>query len=249
VTVPGGISNTVPFDIRLPNPVTAAAGVVNAASGLPSIAPGSLISIYGVDLAAGSGAASSIPIPTSLNGTSVTIDGVLAPLLFTSATQINAQVPFETPLGKTTLVVVVAGQKSPAMTFNVTATGPGVFSDPQTNHAIAQNYPDWSLNSPADAARPGQYVTVYLTGQGLLDNPVANGAAAPSTPLSKPVASAQANIGGSAAQIQFLGLAPGLVGVAQMNLLVPDVAAGELPLAVSIGGVAANTSILSIGAR
>jgi uncharacterized protein (TIGR03437 family) len=249
VTVPGGISNTLPFNIRLPNPVTAAAGVVNAASGLPSIAPGSLISIYGVDLAAGSGAAANFPAPTSLNGTSVTIDGVLAPLLFTSATQINAQVPFETPLGKATLVVVVAGQKSPAMTFNVTATGPGVFTEPQSNHAIAQNYPDWSLNSPSNAVQPGQYVTVYLTGQGLLDNPVADGAAAPVTPLSTPVAPAQATVGGSAAQIQFLGLAPGLVGVSQMNLLVPDVAAGEQPLAVSIGGVAANTSILSIRAK
>jgi uncharacterized protein (TIGR03437 family) len=249
VTVPGGISNTLAFNVRLPSPVTGTQGVVNAASGLPSIAPGSLISIYGVDLAAGSGAASNIPLPTSLNGTSVTINSVLAPLLFTSPTQINAQVPFETLVGNATLIAVVAGQKSPAVTFNVTATGPGVLLQPQSNHAVAQNYSDWSVNSSQNAAAPGQYVIVYLTGQGLVDNPVATGAAPPASPPSVPLANAQAKIGGSAAQIQFLGLAPGLVGVSQMNLLIPVVGPGEQPLEVSIGGVAANTSTLSIQAQ
>ena len=249
VTVPGGISNTLAFNVRLPSPVTGTQGIVNAASGLPSIAPGSLISIYGVDLAAGSGSASSIPLPTSLNGTSVTINSMLAPLLFTSPTQINAQVPFETLVGNATLVAVVAGQKSPAVTFNVTATGPGVLLQPQSNHAVAQNYSDWSVNSTQNAAAPGQYVVVYLTGQGLVDNPVATGAAPPASPPSVPLANAQAKIGGSAAQIQFLGLAPGLVGVSQMNLLIPVVGPGEQPLEVSIGGVAANTSTLSIQAQ
>jgi uncharacterized protein (TIGR03437 family) len=248
VTVPGGISNTLALNVRLPSPVTGAQGVVNAASGLPSIAPGSLISIYGVDLAAGSGAAGSIPLPTSLDGTSVTINGVLAPLLFTSPTQINAQAPFETPVGNATLIAVVAGQKSPAVTFTVTATGPGVLLQPQSNHAVAQNS-DWSVNSPQNAAAPGQSIVVYLTGQGLVDNPVATGAAPPASPLSAPLADAQVKIGGSAAQIQFLGLAPGLVGVSQMNLLIPVVGPGEQPLEVSIGGVAANTSTLSIQAQ
>ena len=249
VTVPGGISNTVAFDIRWPSPSIATQGVVNAASGLPSIAPGSLISIFGANLAAGSGTAGNLPAPTSLKRTSVTIDGVLAPLLFTSPAQINAQVPFETPVGEATLVVQVAGQKSAEVTFNVTATGPGVLMEPQSNHAIAQNYPDWSLNSPENAAQPGQYVIVYLTGQGLLDNPVANGAAAPVSPPSTPLAAAQAKIGGSAAEIQFLELAPGLVGISQMNLLIPNVGAGEQLLEVSIGGVAANTSIVSVKAQ
>jgi uncharacterized protein (TIGR03437 family) len=224
--------------------------VVNAASGLPSIAPGSLISIYGKSLAVETRAAGRLPARTSLNGTSVTINGVLAPLFLVSPTQINAQVPFETPVGNATPVVVAAGQKNAAVTFMVTATGPGVLMQPEGSHAIAQNYPDWSLNSPENPARPGQYITVYLTGQGLLDNPVATGAVAPVEPLSRAVAPAQAKIGGIAAEIQFLGLAPGLVGVSQMNLLIPeDVAAGEQPLEVSIGGVAANTSTLSVQAQ
>jgi uncharacterized protein (TIGR03437 family) len=152
-------------------------------------------------------------------------------------------------VGNATLVTVVAGQKSAAVTFNVTATGPGVLMQPQSNHAVAQNYSDWSVNSSQNAAAPGQYVVVYLTGQGLVDNPVATGVAPPASPPSVPLADAQAKIGGSAAQIQFLGLAPGLVGVSQMNLLIPVVGAGEQLLEVSIGGVAANTSTLSIQAN
>jgi uncharacterized protein (TIGR03437 family) len=202
-----------------------------------------------VDLAAESVAAGSIPLPTSLNGTSVTINGVLAPLLFTSPTQINAQVPFETPVGNATLVAVVAGQKSAAVTFKVTATGPGVLMQPQSTHAFAQNCSGWSVNSRQNAAAPGQYVSVYLTGQGLVDNPVATGDAPPVSPLSAPLAAAQAKIGGSTAEIPFVGLAPGLVGISQMNLLIPVVAAGEQLLEVSIGGVAANTSTLSIQAQ
>jgi uncharacterized protein (TIGR03437 family) len=250
VAVPGGgTSNTMAFTVAWYAP-SGSQAVVNAASGLPSIAPGSLISIYGKSLAVETRAAGRLPARTSLNGTSVTINGVLAPLFLVSPTQINAQVPFETPVGNATPVVVAAGQKNAAVTFMVTATGPGVLMQPEGSHAIAQNYPDWSLNSPENPARPGQYITVYLTGQGLLDNPVATGAVAPVEPLSRAVAPAQAKIGGIAAEIQFLGLAPGLVGVSQMNLLIPeDVAAGEQPLEVSIGGVAANTSTLSVQAQ
>jgi len=249
VTVPGGLSNTVAFAIRLPAPLTASGGVVNAASGLPSIAPGSLISIYGTNLASGSGAAEDIPLPTVLKGTSVAISGVLAPLLFAGSTRINAQVPFETPVGKATLVVEVAGQRSVEETFVVTATGPGVVMDPVTKHAIAENSSDSSLNSPGNPAQPGQYVVVYLTGQGLVDNSVPTGAAPPESPPSKPLAAAEARIAGRPAGIKFLGLAPGMVGVSQMNLVVPDVDAGEQLLEVSIGGVAADPSFLSVKAR
>ena len=251
VAVPGGGgSNTMAFTVASNAHSFGSQAVVNAASGLPSIAPGSLISIYGMDLAVETGAAGRLPARTSLHGTSLTINGVLAPLFLVSPTQITAQVPFETPVGNATPVVVAAGQNNAAVTFKVTATGPGILMQPESNHAIAQNYPDWSLNSPENPARPGQYITVYLTGQGPLDNPVETGAVAPVEPLSRAVAPAQAKIGGIAAEIQFLGLAPGLVGISQMNLLIPeDVAAGEQPLEVSIGGVPANTSTLSIQAQ
>jgi uncharacterized protein (TIGR03437 family) len=87
---------------------------------------------------------------------------------------------------------------------------------------------------------------VYLTGQGLVDSPVATGAPAPASPHSKPHAAAEATLGGLPAEIQALVLFPGYVGLSQMNLLIPNVGSGEQPLNLSIGGVAANPTNLSI---
>jgi hypothetical protein len=74
-------------------PAIASGGVGNAFSPSGAIAPGALISIYGTNLAAGEGRAPATPLPASLNGTRVSINGMAAPLLFVSATQINAQTP------------------------------------------------------------------------------------------------------------------------------------------------------------
>ena len=254
VSTPGAAdSNSAVFTIgpaalTIPPPATTSAGIVNAASGLPSIAPGSLISIYGTNLAPGNASATGVPLPVSLNGTAVTVNGSPAPLFFVSPLQINAQVPFETKTGTATLMVQSGTIKSTAVTFQVIETAPGVLTLTQSNHAIAQNDPEGTLNSPGSPARPGQYVTVYLTGQGQVDNPVATGAAGPATPFSAPLAPIQAQVGGIPAVIAFAGLAPGLVGLLQMNIVIPDVASGEQPFDVSIGGVMANRTVLSVRA-
>jgi len=254
VTTPGApASNAVGFIIAPaaltpPPPATSIAGIANAASGMPFLAPGSLISIYGVNLASGTGSAGGVPLPTLLNGTSVTINGVVAPLIFASPLQINAQLPFETKVGTATLIVQSGTVKSAPATFAVAAAAPGIFTMPNSSHAVAQNYPGRTLNSADAPATPGQYVTVYLTGQGAVDHPLPTGAAAPATPLSLPLAATEARVGGRPAQVAFAGLAPGFVGVLQMNLVIPDVPAGEQPFEVSIGGAAANRTALSVKA-
>jgi len=73
------------------------------------------------------------------------------------------------------------------------------------------------------------------------------GAAASFGPLSITVLGVQATIGGVPAVVQFAGLAPGFAGLAQINLQVPTVPAGEQPLQVTIGGSVSNTAIVSIG--
>jgi uncharacterized protein (TIGR03437 family) len=234
--------------VSQPLPSATSAGIVNLASLTPSIAPGSLISIHGVNLAFSDATATSMPLPVSLNGTSITINGVAAPLSFLSSTQIGAQVPFETKVGTATLLIQVGTVPSLPVTFEVIATAPGVLTTPQGDHAVAQNYPDGSLNSPENPARPGQYVAVYLTGQGSVDHPVATGAAAPATPLSLPLAPILVQVGGKVADIAFAGLAPGFVGLMQLDIVIPEVDAGEQSLDVSIGGVAANLTVLSVQA-
>src|SRR5687767_1218789 len=69
-------------------------GVLNGASFTQTIAPGAIISIFGTALARGTASASSLPLPTSLEGTSVMVGGQPIPLFFVSTTQINAQLPF-----------------------------------------------------------------------------------------------------------------------------------------------------------
>jgi uncharacterized protein (TIGR03437 family) len=213
---------------------------------MASIAPGSLISIYGVNLAAGTDSAAGVPLPNRLSGTSVTINGTAAPLIFVSPGQLNVQVPFETEVGTATLTVQAGSLTGAPVTFEVTAAAPGVFTMANGNHAVAQNNPDQSLNSADAPAIPGQYVTVYLTGQGAVDNPVPTGATPPGTPFSLPLAAMAARVGGQPATIAFAGLAPGFVGLVQMNIVMPDVAAGEQTFEVSVGGVAANLTVLSV---
>jgi uncharacterized protein (TIGR03437 family) len=132
--------------------------------------------------------------------------------------------------------------------FEVAATGPGVFTPQGSTHVLALNLADGTLNAAQTPARPGQYVTAYLTGQGLVDPQVTSGDVAPSSPpFPAPLAPVQVKIGGVTADLQFAGLAPGFVnGLLQMNVLVPDVAPGELSFDVSVGGVAAATTVISI---
>ena len=251
VTTSAGVSNPLAFPIAPPIPVVSTNGIVNALSPLPSIAPGSLISIWGTNLAP----AAATPDPpalvaSSIGGTSVTINGFAAPLLYVSPTLINAQLPFEVgPGAAARLVVEVDGAKSAPALFPVTATAPGVSflsTNSSPNHALAVNYADGTLNAPDHPAAPGQYVILYLTGQGAPCTPLSTGYPAPPAPFLYPTADVQASIGGAAAQVPFAGLVPGWVGILQMNLLVPNAPSGEQPLEIAIGGVSANPTTLSI---
>src|SRR5438876_5231575 len=87
-------------------------GIVNGASLQPPVAPGSVISILGTNLAASTAGSSSVPLPTTIVGTSVLVNGTPAPLFFVSPSQINAQLPYEIQPGPATLVVTVNGVSS-----------------------------------------------------------------------------------------------------------------------------------------
>jgi len=88
---------------------------------------------------------------------------------------------------------------------------------------------------------------LWVIGQGLVDPPVATGAAAPATPLSRPIAPVTATLDGQPVDIQFAGLAPGFVGLLQMNVAIPSVAAGERQFQVMIGRATSNPATISVG--
>ena len=216
-------------------------GIVNAAGFQTPVAPGSVIAIFGSNLAAGSSAAPSIPLPTTLGGVSALVNGSLhVPLFYVSPSQINAQLPYETPLGSATLTV---NGSAPAQ-FTVAASAPGIVVY-GTNRAVAVNQ-DYSLNAPDHPAQPGGWVTVYMSGQGAVNPAVASGAASPSSPVAVPVLPVTATIGGQAAEVLFAGLTPGGVGLFQVNLRVPTLAAGDYPLIVTVGQARSNAPLLAV---
>ena len=218
--------------------------VTDSAGFGPRVAPGSLASIFGTGLASAATPASGFPLTTTLGGASVSIASTLAPLPYVSDGQINFQVPSSTASGTVGVVVNGPGGASASFNFTVTAQAPSIFQY-GTNHALAQNA-DGSLNSASSAAAAGSYVTVYLTGQGAVDNPVTDGAATPVSPIATATATATATIGPMAATVQFLGLTSEFAGLGQANILVPALPSGDYPLVITAGGYISASVVVSV---
>ncbi len=209
-------------------PVISPGGVVNGASFLPQpdpLAPGSIVSIFGTALAPSVAAAPSLPLSTRLNGTTVNFGGKPAPLFFVSPNQINAQVPFDVSTGTVSVNVTTAEGASASVTVGIQAQAPALFTASSTGYgpAAAQH----ADGSPVDAARPpraGETVILYGTGFGAVRDSIASGA--PATAANPTLGQVRATIGGKAARVDYAGLAPGFVGLYQINVVVPD---GVLP--------------------
>ncbi|HTS61735.1 MAG TPA: SBBP repeat-containing protein [Candidatus Acidoferrales bacterium] len=226
-------------------PAISAGAIVNAASfAAAPLAPGSLFTIAGSRLA---NTTASGAFVQALGGASVIIGGIRAPLSYASPTQINGQVPYELAPGNAALALHVDGVGDATATVSLTDVSPGIFQI-SPGRAVAQNQ-DYSINSPGTPARPGSYITVYLTGQGALDHPVATGAAAPLDPLSRVLGAPVATIGGAAAQVVFCGLTPGFVGLAQANIQVPLLPPGDYPLVLTIGKGSSPPVTISVGSQ
>jgi uncharacterized protein (TIGR03437 family) len=220
-------------------------GVVNAATSAPApVSPGSLISIYGTSLAQTTGGATSTPLPASVGGTSVNINGVAAPVIFVSPNQVNVQVPYEISTGTANATAASGCGTSGGVSFQVVPAAPYLLLGADGS-ALVQNQ-DFTFNSATNAAPKGSVVTVYLIGIGPLDTPVATGAAAPADRLVRATSQAKALIGGFDTVIQFLGLTPGFVGLAQANLVVPNLSPGKYPVVITVNGVESNAGTMYV---
>jgi adhesin/invasin len=211
-------------------------------------APGSVTTIFGSNLANSAVQSSTATLPTSLGGVSVFVNGAAAPLYFVSPGQINFQLPYDVlgnlPTGTAFVNVCRQNSCSPVVSILVEPRAPGILIY-GAGQAIAQNS-DFTLNSPTNPAATGSFVTVYLAGLGALDNPVATGASAPSAPLSNALATVSATLGGTTAKVTFAGLTPGFVGLAQVNVQIPNLAPGNYSLIITAGSDASSPATLSI---
>ena len=220
--------------------------VTDAASYGPRIAPGALASIFGTNLASSEQQAQNFPLPMTLGDASVTIQGTPAPLYYVNQTQINFQVPSGLKAGQANVVVTAPVGTSNTFSVTVIAEAPAIFQY-GNNRAVAQNDDSaHTLNSSSARAPAGSVLTVYLTGQGPVDNPVPDGSATPLSPIAKATATATATIGSQNAPIQFLGLAPTNIGVAIANIQVPNLPTGDYPLVITIAGIVSTSAIVSV---
>jgi uncharacterized protein (TIGR03437 family) len=218
-------------------PRLTAASVVNAASYRTELAPGMLFTIMGENLAIAEQQATRVPLPLSMSATTVRVNGVLCPILYASSRQINAQIPYETVPGAATLVVNAAGAEATAR-IEVRPHAPGVFTQ------------DGTRPVPQNQARRGEAVTMFITGSGAVSPAVPTGdtpAQANPNLLPRPTGTVAVSIGGVPAQVLFAGIPRGLVGVVQVNFVVPESApTGDSQLSVTVGGASAPAAVFRV---
>jgi uncharacterized protein (TIGR03437 family) len=198
--------------------------VVSAADGASAPAPGGLISIYGSQLNPTNLATNEIPVPTALGESCLTVNGQPMPMIFVSPTQINAQMPFQA-VGNVTLVVHTPGGVSDNYNLTIQPTAPAVFRSTvaginETVPAVvrASNNLLVTLSNPVHR---DDMLTIYLTGMGQTTPVVETGLPAPSDPLATALTKPTVRLGGVDLSIDYAGLAPGEVGVYQINARVP----------------------------
>lgn len=210
-----------------------------------AIGPGEIVSIYGSGLGPSASAQFSVDSATGmvdsiLSGTRVLFGGFAAPILYTSATQVNAIVPYEIAgQSQVAMQVTFQGTTSSGTTLPVASAAPGIFTASMTGsgQAAALNQ-DGSLNGASNPAAKGSYVSVYFTGGGQTNPPGVTGSVN-SLVLKYLVQQVSATVGGQTAQVTFAGAAPQYVdGLEQLNVgLSGNTPSGAQPIVISVGAL------------
>jgi len=217
---------------------TAITAVANPATYRAAASPGMLLSVFGSNLANTTMTLSGNPLSYTAAGVRATVNGVAAPLLYVSSSQINLQVPYAVGAGPAVLGIDNNGQVA-GFAFQIAPAAPGVFADTGGNLV------------PRGSAPQGGVATLYVNGIGEV-SPAQRTAFSPSAATSpinlpKPVLPFSVTVGGLPAFLQFVGVAPGLLGAAQVNFTVPaSVPPGPQPVVVTVGGVASPPVNLTV---
>ena len=268
---PGGgdLSYPLPFDgyARVP-PAINAGGIVDGASfKLTSVAPGSWISVFGTNLSDTTQGASGVDsafdncsvcnvvsqaLPMGIDGASFSFDtssqSLPGRMLYVKPAQLNVQVPWELTGASATVKSIVNYTYSGEYTLSLAPYSPGFFVIDSANDVAALDLSYQLVNAGNPVAR-GSYVQLYLNGLGPVTNQPGDGLAALSSPLSATTGTPTITIGGQAATgaAFWSGLAPGFVGLYQVNVQVPTgISAGAQQITCTIGGVTTTTAQLYV---
>ena len=204
-------------------------GIGSAASGRVVGAPGMIASMYGTQLSTSTASAAAIPLPTSLGGSSITVNGVPAPLFFVSPNQINFQIPYGTASGSASVAITSEGQTL-TTPMTIAFAAPGIFT--QSGVVV-----------PDKTAKRGQLITLYITGEGASKPLPTTGNTPAAGTIPSPAQVVGVLVGGVAVSYDsakfFIGIPSWSVGVTQINCTIPDTSPlGVQPVTVIVGGVA-----------
>lgn len=226
--------------------------VLNAASyASAGLAPGSIAAAYGNFLLNSSALAGGLPLPISLSGLSLQFGGNLAaPLYYVSGAQVNLQVPWELAgQSQTMLAAILSSEAGAPQTVALVAFSPGIFSvNSQGTGQGAILDPSYKLVDASNPATAGTVILIYCTGLGTVTNQPPTGSPGPANPLARTMTTPTVTIGGATANVLFSGLAPGYVGLYQVNAAVPAASATgpAVPVVISAGGVESNTVTIAV---
>jgi len=217
--------------------------IANAASyQTGAVAPGEIVTIYGAAIGPASLTAAQLNsqgrISSNLGGTQVLFDNIPAALVYVTANQVSAIVPYEVAGQQTTQMSVVNnGQATASLSVPVTAVAPGLFTSHSSGSgpAAAVNQ-DYSINGPGAGAPAGSILSLYGTGEGQTSPGGINGRVANGV-LPAPLAGVSVTIGNLNAPVQYAGAAPlSTAGLLQVNVQVPlALAPGTYPVVLTIG--------------
>lgn len=213
-----------------------------------AVAPGTVASVFGSGLATAAVSPGVLPLPTSFQGTSVTVGGIPAPLFYVSPGQVNIQIPVELASNATYPVIVTNGKAfsvPDSITISDVAPGVAAFGD---GGLIAQ-HADYQLVDTAHPAATGEAIIAYLVGMGATNPTVGTGQLAPGVePLARVRVAAVITVDGKTAEILFAGLTPGGIGLYQVVFVIPKdiTTAGSKKVTIAQAGVNANATTIPI---
>jgi uncharacterized protein (TIGR03437 family) len=255
ITVTASDDSVTPLVIPVTLTVTPAmptiTAIANAASGaLGPIAPGELVTIFGSDIGPATGVTQTLTgnIGRTLADTQVFFDSLTAPILYTSAGQVNAIVPYGLAASSSTkLTVWYKGTASAADDLRVVDSAPGIFVMNAAGQGAIVNQ-DGTINSASNGAPVGSTVSIYATGEGQTNPPGITGSINGDVIANLPVPqlTVTATIGGLPAVVTYAGGAPlELAGLLQVNVTIPSgVATGpKIPVLITVGTASSQTGV------
>jgi uncharacterized protein (TIGR03437 family) len=237
-------------------PSYSAASIVNAATQTAgALAPNTIATLYGTNLAFDTAAVTAAnlnagTLPTSLDGVSVLVYNMAAPLLFVSPGQINFIVPYGLLAGMVTVVVTRQNVAGPVVTIQLDATSPGLFLW-NGNMAIATHL-DGSLASSTAPARAGEIIVLYAAGLGSVSPATTSGRLAPSAASMVAKSQMQVLLNStpcSAASVLYAGLAPGFAGLYQINLTLPTPVPVNPQIQIAVAGAQTSPAAIQLATQ